>query len=495
MARHNAPSDQAVAAIFHALGDRGFVALQDAGMTQSDGFSDCSELFHARGGAQAGLWAFCFYTRQDLERAASGGGLSLGFWADGDEAMVRAGEAICQAFREAGFFVIWNGDPGTRPEVDLTLTPPPPEPEPTADEVPMAPLTDLAALSVSVEASTTAVERGFVTRISAERKISPVGFNAVLSDAGDLLFAANVYTDQYGYECAYLRLSASGVLVAQREDRGLMPTFVTAEDGATWSLVLDPYGDRDVTRGLPLVGRAQAPEGKPMPANVGDLFSERWLVKRPSKRTGSDKVQELVLKKGAPARGKAITLQGPGYNTLLATDDGFESLAVTDGGHAHRRFDAKGALVDERALDLGMSEAWHPAVPVTLSAAGGVVLTGGAGLALVTLGADGSARSERVLDKAVMNLWRPAVCGDVVVANFNGEDGTGFVAFRGEQLVDACLIDGSALVDARTGDAIDLGVPDMVIESVAANAEGYRAVFRPMSNAAETDVVVLIRAI
>ncbi|MCR6480466.1 ankyrin repeat domain-containing protein [Variovorax sp. ZS18.2.2] len=108
--------------VFDALTKAGLVTLQDAGQTQSDGFSDCSEAFRERGGKAAGVHGFCFYTRQDLNRAKSTSQLSLAFWgapkgADAD--MQRVGELIVEHFRKAGFEVRWNGAASMRPEVDL----------------------------------------------------------------------------------------------------------------------------------------------------------------------------------------------------------------------------------------------------------------------------------------------------------------------------------------------------------------------------------------
>ena len=121
--------------VFDALTKAGLVALQDAGQTQSDGFSDCAEVFHERGGEAAGVHGFCFYTRQDLNRAKRTSQLSLAFWgapkgADAD--MLRVGELIVEHFRTAGFEVRWNGAASMRPEVDLTaLSSQPTEPAAT----------------------------------------------------------------------------------------------------------------------------------------------------------------------------------------------------------------------------------------------------------------------------------------------------------------------------------------------------------------------------
>lgn len=108
--------------IFASLRRRGLVTLQDAGTTQDDGFDDCSEVFEAQGGIEAGLTGFCFYTSQDLARAKGTGLLPLAFWGapEGDNAsMVRVGQLIVDAFRTAGFTVEWNGTASERPTVVL----------------------------------------------------------------------------------------------------------------------------------------------------------------------------------------------------------------------------------------------------------------------------------------------------------------------------------------------------------------------------------------
>ncbi|MBJ2155162.1 DUF6891 domain-containing protein [Variovorax sp. IB41] len=129
-------------AVFEALTKAGLVALQDAGQTQSDGFSDCTEAFHERGGEAAGVHGFCFYTRQDLNRAKRTSQLSLAYWgapqgADAD--MLRVGELIVGRFRTAGFEVRWNGAASMRPEVDLRQASPQAEPpnKPTPSAAPV----------------------------------------------------------------------------------------------------------------------------------------------------------------------------------------------------------------------------------------------------------------------------------------------------------------------------------------------------------------------
>lgn len=109
-------------AMFEVLTQAGLVALQDAGTTQSDGFADCSEAFHARGGAAAGLHGFCFYTRQDRNRAKKEGRLDLAFWGapeGADTDMLRVGGLILRAAEAAGLPVAWNGSAARRPTLTL----------------------------------------------------------------------------------------------------------------------------------------------------------------------------------------------------------------------------------------------------------------------------------------------------------------------------------------------------------------------------------------
>lgn len=108
--------------VFDQLTQQKIVALQDAGTTQDDGFADCSEVFRERGGLDAGLIGFCFYTRQDLNRAKRSSQLSLGFWGapDGaDKPTQVLADKIVDAFRQNGFIVDWSGSPRIRPTVYL----------------------------------------------------------------------------------------------------------------------------------------------------------------------------------------------------------------------------------------------------------------------------------------------------------------------------------------------------------------------------------------
>ncbi|MFJ2266713.1 ankyrin repeat domain-containing protein [Streptomyces sp. NPDC087849] len=116
-------AEKRVGRVLDGLDAAGFVALADAGTTQSDGFDDCSEAARTRGGGPARLVGFCFYTRQDAARARATGRLSLAFWGAPDgstRAMEHAGGLVVRAFREAGFPVEWDGAGDSRPSLALT---------------------------------------------------------------------------------------------------------------------------------------------------------------------------------------------------------------------------------------------------------------------------------------------------------------------------------------------------------------------------------------
>ncbi|SCL23917.1 Ankyrin repeat-containing protein [Micromonospora nigra] len=120
-AQWRAASDR-ITTVFEALTDAGVVALPDTGRTQEDGFADCAEAYRKRGGAAAGLHGFCYYTRQDTNRAKRTSRLPLAFWGapeGGPGDMERVGDLIVRTFRAHGFGVTWNGSGGSRPVVDL----------------------------------------------------------------------------------------------------------------------------------------------------------------------------------------------------------------------------------------------------------------------------------------------------------------------------------------------------------------------------------------
>lgn len=107
--------------VFDQLAAAGLIVLQHAGTTQSDGFSDCAEVFHSRTDQDA-IIGFCFYTGQDLSRAKRSSELPLAIWGapEGEAAATeKTGKLVVDAFTAAGFEVYWNGSAGMRPSVYL----------------------------------------------------------------------------------------------------------------------------------------------------------------------------------------------------------------------------------------------------------------------------------------------------------------------------------------------------------------------------------------
>ncbi len=108
--------------VFDALSKSGLIAAQDVGQIQDDGYSDCLEIFHERGGVNAGLLGFCFYTREDLNRAKRTSQLAIAFWGapeGNSEDMKRVGGMIVEAFQSNGFTVDWDGSESKRISVYL----------------------------------------------------------------------------------------------------------------------------------------------------------------------------------------------------------------------------------------------------------------------------------------------------------------------------------------------------------------------------------------
>lgn len=99
-------------AAFDELNATGIVALQCAGYTMSDGWSDVN---HRASTRTPPPWGACFYHEQDLERAVAGRGLLLAFGAyEDDDAKHEArslevAKRICEVLKKHGVATEWDG--------------------------------------------------------------------------------------------------------------------------------------------------------------------------------------------------------------------------------------------------------------------------------------------------------------------------------------------------------------------------------------------------
>ena len=97
---------------FDQLELQGVVCLQNAGYTQSDGYSDIREELRARTDAERFI-GYCFYHGQDLDRAVRGGGLLLAFGpldaAQEHSLGLEVGQRVMRALAASGLHAQWNG--------------------------------------------------------------------------------------------------------------------------------------------------------------------------------------------------------------------------------------------------------------------------------------------------------------------------------------------------------------------------------------------------
>ncbi|MFK7766753.1 MAG: hypothetical protein AB8B55_05990 [Mariniblastus sp.] len=97
---------------FRLMNERGVVAIQNAGYTQSDGFEDVGEAYNQHPNKETVL-GYCFYHGQDLERAVSGDGLFFAFGpvnpADEQTVGVDVGNIVRNALENSGLSVEWDG--------------------------------------------------------------------------------------------------------------------------------------------------------------------------------------------------------------------------------------------------------------------------------------------------------------------------------------------------------------------------------------------------
>lgn len=97
---------------FARLNEQGICALHCAGDTQDDGFEAVGDALEEEGVPQDRYHGYCFYYSQDVDRALDEEGLLLAFGdidRNDQKACIAVGQAICEALRQEGLAVEWNG--------------------------------------------------------------------------------------------------------------------------------------------------------------------------------------------------------------------------------------------------------------------------------------------------------------------------------------------------------------------------------------------------
>jgi len=97
---------------FGQMNERGVIAIQNAGYTQSDGFEDVGEVYNQHANKES-ILGYCFYHGQDLERAVSGDGLYFAFGPvdpAGEQTVgLDVGRIVKEELENAGLPVDWDG--------------------------------------------------------------------------------------------------------------------------------------------------------------------------------------------------------------------------------------------------------------------------------------------------------------------------------------------------------------------------------------------------
>ena len=99
-------------AAFARINERGVIAIQNAGYTQSDGYDDVGETYSQHANKES-ILGYCFYHGQDLERAINGDGLYFAFGpvdpANEQTIGLNVGNIVREELESAGLPVDWNG--------------------------------------------------------------------------------------------------------------------------------------------------------------------------------------------------------------------------------------------------------------------------------------------------------------------------------------------------------------------------------------------------
>jgi hypothetical protein len=102
--------------VFEGLETQNILALQDTGLTKSDGLEDVFQEYEDAGGEESGIEGYCFYHGQDLETVMKSGRLWLAFGhiSGKNKPGVDIGRRTKRALEAAGFKVEWDGSIGKR---------------------------------------------------------------------------------------------------------------------------------------------------------------------------------------------------------------------------------------------------------------------------------------------------------------------------------------------------------------------------------------------
>lgn len=102
---------------FDAMNERGVIAMQLVGYTQSDGYDEFQSQYASHANKSSVL-GYCFYDGQDFECVARGGGLNLAFGpvdpSNEETQGVDVGNIVREEIKKAGLGVDWDGKFTTR---------------------------------------------------------------------------------------------------------------------------------------------------------------------------------------------------------------------------------------------------------------------------------------------------------------------------------------------------------------------------------------------
>jgi hypothetical protein len=104
---------------FDELNRSGLIALEYAGIENSDGDTYVAEFLEERGGEEAGFEGFCFYHAQDVESALKRRILTMcyGGFDGSEEKTAEIAQRIVKTMQEHGLQAVWSGDVTSKIEI------------------------------------------------------------------------------------------------------------------------------------------------------------------------------------------------------------------------------------------------------------------------------------------------------------------------------------------------------------------------------------------
>ncbi|MDR1274847.1 MAG: lipocalin family protein [Candidatus Accumulibacter sp.] len=342
---------------------------------------------------------------------------------------------------------------------------------------------------------------GAITVIKGAHGLSQHG---AIGHNGKTVLANYVYQKDETYDVVYTVIKADGEVEGNfQEYIGVLPTLFRSPDNEIFASITDTRTEKEQDLSLPLLNREAFDEPKhkrPYPGkyigNVNqsaifhnvDIFSD----KKP------DTLLSLSFDKGKIKKHTLVKLDFPKDNKIYISDNKIHLIGKDAGAHIHRQIDENGNEIQKRKLELG--DFWcREALKLSFEGRSTLISNRGSQISLLEIDEKGKLGIKTLIDikDKLYNTWRPVeISDDVSIIQFNTEYGNGWLAIRGNELVEAWYgRDDKGYESLLSKETIEIENNDLIINGINGTEENsYSVVLQPNTREPK-EIIVLNRTI